>query len=48
MQHFSDPEEEVIVNAEVILKLIEQNICDYSVQWNMTYPVWPDLFNDVP
>ncbi len=48
MLHSSDPEEEEILNAEMILKLIEQNIRDYSVQWNMTYPVWPRAFIEMP
>ena len=48
LAHFSDPGEEVLANAEVVLKSIAQNIRDYAVQWNMTYPVWPQVLNEVP
>jgi lauroyl/myristoyl acyltransferase len=43
-----DPVEEVLMNAEAILKIIEQNIRFRSVLWNMTYPVWPQISNEVP
>jgi lauroyl/myristoyl acyltransferase len=47
MQRCSDSEEEIILNAEVLLKSVEENIRQYPVQWNMTYPVWPQVMNEV-
>jgi len=48
MQRCPDADEELVANAETILSMIEKNIRDYSVQWNMTYPVWPELLDDMP
>ena len=47
MQRCPDAEEEIILNAEVLLKIVEGNIRQFPVQWNMTYPVWPQVMNEV-
>ncbi len=45
MQRFKDPNEEVLWNAEQILKAIEPVIRWDPKQWSMFYPVWPDKMN---
>jgi lauroyl/myristoyl acyltransferase len=47
MQRCPDPEEEIVLNTEVLLKIVEENIRQYPLQWNMTYPVWPQVMNEV-
>ena len=47
MQRCADAEEEIVVNAEILLKIMEENIRQYPVQWNMTYPVWPQVMDEV-
>ncbi len=42
MRRFKDPNEEVLWNAEQILKEIEPIIRWDVKQWSMFYPVWPD------
>ncbi len=49
---FSDPIEmvphpdrhtEIVTNAENILRVVEDFICNDPSQWSMTFPVWPEL-----
>jgi lauroyl/myristoyl acyltransferase len=47
MQRCQDAEEEIVANAEILLKTVEENIRQYPVQWNMTYPVWPQVMDEV-
>lgn len=47
MQRLSDPKEEIRVNAEAILKIVEDHIRQNPEQWLMYYPVWPDLLDEV-
>jgi len=47
MRRTSDPKEEVRLNAEAILKVIEEPIRQNPEQWLMYYPVWPDLLDEV-
>jgi lauroyl/myristoyl acyltransferase len=47
MRRFSDPAEEIVQNAEMVLKIIEENIHQFPTQWNMTYPVWPQIIGKV-
>lgn len=48
MQRCADPDEEILLNAERVLKIVEENIRRFPVQWNMTFPVWPQVMADVP
>lgn len=48
LQACQDPGEEILVNSETILKIVEDNIRQYPVQWNMTHPVWPELLSQAP
>ncbi len=43
-----DPHEELMVNAEKILKVIEGFIRVDPTQWMMFLPVWPEAENEVP
>ena len=54
---FSDPIEmkphpdrhtEIILNAEAVLSVAEDFIRHDPSQWAMTFPVWPDLIDQVP
>ncbi len=48
LQACQDPDEEILLNSERILKIVEENILQYPVQWNMTHPVWPQILNEAP
>jgi hypothetical protein len=48
MKSHPDPHEEIIRNAETVLKVGEAYIRAHTGQWAMFYPVWPDLMNKVP
>lgn len=48
MQHCADPDEEILENSRAVLRLIEDNIRRFPAQWNMTYPVWPQIMAEVP
>lgn len=47
MQRLSDPKEEIRVNAEAILKIVEDYIRQNPEQWLMYYPVWPELLDEL-
>jgi lauroyl/myristoyl acyltransferase len=42
MQACSDRDEEILLNAERVLKIAEGLIRQAPEQWSMFYPVWPD------
>ena len=42
MVPMDNPEQEIIYNAQIILKKIEDQIRAYPLQWQMFYPVYPD------
>lgn len=46
MVRYNDPVEEERINAEVVLKQVEQLIKTDSAQWSMFYPVWPNIEPD--
>lgn len=48
LQRFPDPQEEILANAEAVLEVVMGNIRQFPVQWNMTFPVWPDWMDQVP
>lgn len=48
MERCSDPDEEVVINMEKVLKPIEENVRQFPVKWNMTYNVWPQIMHEVP
>jgi lauroyl/myristoyl acyltransferase len=48
MERHNDPDEEVLANAEKVLELVEKNIRSNPAQWNMTYPVWPQMLEETP
>jgi len=48
MEHVSDHEKSIEVNAERVLKEVEKFIRQAPEQWGMSLPVWPDLMDDVP
>ena len=48
MEHIQDPHEELIFNAEKILKVIEQFIRIDPSQWMMFLPVWPGIEKEMP
>lgn len=47
MQNFSDRKQEVLANAEAILKVAEGYISQAPEQWEMTFPVWPEALERV-
>jgi lauroyl/myristoyl acyltransferase len=48
LERLPDPHEELVVNAENILKVIEGFIRADPTQWMMFLPVWPDVEIEVP
>jgi len=42
MQSHPDSDQEIKINAEKVLKVIEERILGNPSQWLMYYPVWPD------
>lgn len=48
MQLCSDRKEEILVNAEAVLKVAEGFISQAPEQWEMTFPVWPEALDRVP
>jgi phosphatidylinositol dimannoside acyltransferase len=48
MQPHPDKHTEIISNAESILRVAEDFIRRDPAQWAMTFPVWPDLVDQVP
>lgn len=38
--HHTDPDEEIRINGEAVLRVIEDYICQAPAQWLMYYPVW--------
>jgi lauroyl/myristoyl acyltransferase len=43
MQTSADHDEEIKMNAERVLKVAEEMICQAPEQWSMFYPVWPEI-----
>ncbi len=48
MDPYPDRHTEEIRNAEKILKIAEDFICQAPQQWTMTLPVWPEALDQVP
>ncbi len=48
MQPYPDRHVEEMRNAETILKIAEQFICQAPQQWTITLPVWPEALDQVP
>jgi KDO2-lipid IV(A) lauroyltransferase len=48
MQPYQDRHEEIMVNAENVLHIAEEFIRHDPSQWAMTFPVWPDIMDQVP
>ncbi len=48
MQSHPDRHTEIILNAEAILQVAEGFIRQDPAQWAMTFPVWPDILDQVP
>lgn len=48
MQHFPDRQEELLCNAQLVLKVAAEFISRYPQQWGMTWPVWPGIVDQVP
>ena len=48
MQSTADRREEILVNAENVLKVAEQYIRQAPYQWAMFYPVWPEALEEMP
>jgi phosphatidylinositol dimannoside acyltransferase len=48
MKKSANQDASILENAEMVLKSIEENIHTYPIQWNMTYPVWPEVFARMP
>lgn len=43
MQPHPDPDTEIKINGEAVLKIIEERIRKNPGQWLMYYPAWPDI-----
>lgn len=43
MESRSDPDDEVLFNAEAVLQRLEEYIQAHPTQWNMSLPVWPEI-----
>jgi lauroyl/myristoyl acyltransferase len=48
MQPHPDRHMEIIQNAEKVLKIAEGFIRQAPGQWEMTFPVWPEVMSEVP
>jgi KDO2-lipid IV(A) lauroyltransferase len=48
MQHYPQRHDEIVRNAENVLKVAENFIRQDSSQWAMTFPVWPEVNSQVP
>jgi KDO2-lipid IV(A) lauroyltransferase len=48
MQPHPDRHQEIILNAERVLAIAEDFIRHDPSQWSMTFPVWPDMMDQVP
>jgi phosphatidylinositol dimannoside acyltransferase len=48
MQSHPDRHQEIILNAEHILRTAEEYIRTDPCQWSMTFPVWPGAMSEVP
>ena len=48
VESMDDLNEETIVNAERVLHKAEELISKVPQQWAMFYPVWPEVFNEIP
>ncbi len=48
LDHHSDRREEIIQNAEAVLRVAEGFICLAPEQWSISQPVWPELQAQVP
>ncbi len=48
MKTHPDPHEEIIRNAEAVLKVGEEYIRAHPGQWAMFYPVWPEIMDKIP
>jgi phosphatidylinositol dimannoside acyltransferase len=48
MQPHPDRHQEIILNAENILRVAEGYIRQNPTQWSMTFPVWPEAMDQVP
>jgi phosphatidylinositol dimannoside acyltransferase len=48
MQSYPDRHEEIMINAENILRIAEEYIRHDPSQWAMTFPVWPEIMDQVP
>jgi KDO2-lipid IV(A) lauroyltransferase len=43
MKSFNNSEDDIRMNAEIILEIFEERIKKHPNQWLMYYPVWPSL-----
>jgi lauroyl/myristoyl acyltransferase len=48
MKPHQDRDVEVMANAEAVLRVAEEIICQAPYQWAMFYPVWPDAVEETP
>jgi lauroyl/myristoyl acyltransferase len=48
MEERNDPHEEMLVNAEKVLREVETFICKDPSQWMMFMPIWPQLEGELP
>ncbi len=48
IQDYSNRKLTIMKNAENILSYAEQSIRSSPLEWSMPFPLWPDLFPDVP
>jgi KDO2-lipid IV(A) lauroyltransferase len=47
MQPHTDRHQEIIQNAEAVLKAVEDFIRQAPQQWSMFFPVWPEVFQEM-
>ena len=48
MQPHPDKHQEIVLNAESILRVAEGFIRQDPTQWAMTFPVWPEAMDQIP
>jgi lauroyl/myristoyl acyltransferase len=48
MQPHPDRQTEILINTEAVLRVAEGFIRQDPKQWAMTFPVWPDVMDQVP
>ena len=47
LRSYPDRETEILSNAQVVLSIVEEVLRAHPEQWSMTYPVWPEVLEQL-